>query len=235
MGKEEKRIFTWALSLVLMLLLALGCNKDDGPLPPKPDVIDKPDPEPEPVNNPPGTFGLISPEADNQHEGLLPTFSWEAAIDPDGDAVTYDLYIGTETNPQTVLATAISDTTFVPNENLELFANYHWKVVAKDGKGGEINSAVQKFVIEPRLYLSEFHRSGEVVKFGYNQQDQLTIFDDFELKDASRKVLYNLEGAIRTLDVPKTGLQNYSYDLDGRLVETRRDDLGNGVLAFKIV
>ncbi len=61
-----------------------------------------------------------------------PTLSW-TCTDPDGDPLVYDVYFGTATSPPLV-SSDLTDSIYTP---LELFESttYHWKIVAKDGRG----------------------------------------------------------------------------------------------------
>ncbi len=70
------------------------------------------------------------------------TLTWEAE-DEDGDALTFDVYFGTSSNPPLVKS-GISEKSYNP-ETLEYGTTYYWKVVAKDGKGGIAESPVWKF------------------------------------------------------------------------------------------
>ena len=95
-------------------------------------------------NNPPGEFNLTSPTngATNiTHDDVL--LRWNTSTDPDGDAVTYDVLLGTNANPTTVVSTEQTGTTFTPT--LTTGTTYYWKVIAKDGNGGTSESAVWSF------------------------------------------------------------------------------------------
>ncbi|MDE2292958.1 MAG: hypothetical protein KGL53_12825, partial [Elusimicrobia bacterium] len=71
------------------------------------------------------------------------TLSWDASIDPDGDAVTYALYLSTSSaaqplvqqGPQTGYALAFQYGT-----------TYYWRVTARDSFGAEAAGALQSFV-----------------------------------------------------------------------------------------
>lgn len=67
------------------------------------------------------------------------------ASDPEGDALTYDVYLGKTAIPTIVVATGISDTTFAVTKPLSTATDYYWKVVAKDPFGGTSVSPVWKF------------------------------------------------------------------------------------------
>jgi len=70
------------------------------------------------------------------------TLTWEAE-DEDGDALTFDVYFGTSSNPPLVKS-GINERKYTL-ETLEYGTTYYWKVVAKDGKGGTAESPVWKF------------------------------------------------------------------------------------------
>jgi len=67
--------------------------------------------------------------------------TWTAS-DPEGDALTYDVYLGTTATPG-VVAGGLTDATYSPT----LVANtkYYWKVVAKDSHGYSTSSVVRSF------------------------------------------------------------------------------------------
>jgi len=99
------------------------------------------------TNAPPGPFSLLQLANESTDVVPTPTFNWETATDPDGDTVTYDFYLDNEADPTTLVAEDLTDTTFaVPDSMaLSLVRGYSWKVVAKDGQGGETSSEVFSF------------------------------------------------------------------------------------------
>ena len=120
------------LKWIIPVILMIGCaGNDDNEIPAQ--------------NEPPGSFSLTT-IADNAAEvDLLPSFSWTASIDPDGDQVKYNLYIDTNPNPITLVKENLNTTTVTLTSSLISQTNYYWKVVAKDGKGGETASTVFSF------------------------------------------------------------------------------------------
>lgn len=62
-----------------------------------------------------------------------PTLNWICS-DPDGDALTYDVYFGTSNNPTTTIATNQTATS-ISRSGLVNSTTYYWKIVAKDSKG----------------------------------------------------------------------------------------------------
>jgi len=87
-----------------------------------------------PSNNAPLKPSNPAPSSGTTGIGTSITLSWNCS-DPDGDALVYDVYFGTTTNPARVSAgqTAKSYT----SSNLTEGTKYYWKVVARDEKGLE--------------------------------------------------------------------------------------------------
>lgn len=131
----------------IMLGALMACSKDDGPQPRQPDPIQQPDSEPE--NRPPGDFTLLTVADKEMNIDLLPTFTWSTSTDPDGDAVTYDVYLDQNANPTTKVATDLNTATFTLAEKLDMAREYHWKVTANDGKGKETSSTTFIFKTRP--------------------------------------------------------------------------------------
>ena len=104
---------------------------------------------PDPQNRAPEAFELISVPDEAEGVDVFPEFSWNAATDPDGDMVTYTIYLeaGQGIDPTTEIAADITATSFTPEEPFLVYRDYSWKVVAKDGKGGETSSQIFEFEI----------------------------------------------------------------------------------------
>jgi len=117
--------------LALLVISVFSCSKDDD--------------NPNPGNQSPDSFNLITVPDGTTDVDLNPTFSWEPAIDPDGDALSYDVYLDTENPPATVVASDLSDITYTPVDNLNPGDTYFWAVVAKDGNQGETMSNIASF------------------------------------------------------------------------------------------
>jgi len=114
------------LVLIVSVVLLNSCNKDGSNTDPK--------------NQAPETFGLIGVSNGATDVDVMPSFSWTAATDPDGDAITYDLYIDSNENPTTLFAEDIMATSYQLQKPLSLTNQYYWKVVAKDNNGGSTES-----------------------------------------------------------------------------------------------
>jgi len=87
------------------------------------------------INEAPNAFSLVRANNGATNIDLSPNLSWNSAIDPDGDTVSYDLYLDTNQNPTTLLAANITATSFQIQNRLSTVQQYYWKVVAKDGRG----------------------------------------------------------------------------------------------------
>jgi hypothetical protein len=94
------------------------------------------------VNSNPAAAVLTAPA--NLATGFSTTgaLTW-TCTDPESDALTYDVYLGTTATPTTVVASGISATTFSPT--MAYSTTYYWKVVAKDPYGGTSTSAINSF------------------------------------------------------------------------------------------
>lgn len=125
--------------LVLLLIttfVSFSCSSDD-------DNDDN-----ETTNQPPNSFNLLEVPDGETDVALMPSFSWNSATDPDGDAVEYDLYLDTNSSPSTTIANSISETSFTAENNLEPDTTYYWKVVAKDDTDGETESDIFSFTTQ---------------------------------------------------------------------------------------
>jgi hypothetical protein len=116
--------------LVLGAFILSACNKkDDGGS----------------GNNPPGDFALLTVANLSANVDRKPMFTWEAATDPDGDTVVYDLYVQKLSQSDELIAADISGNSYQMTDLLSLIEEYSWFVVAKDGKGGQRASATFTF------------------------------------------------------------------------------------------
>lgn len=110
------------------------------------------------LNNDPGVVALTAPVNEAEGVALDADLSWEASVDPDGDAVVYDVYFGTESEPVTKVSSDQTALTYTPS--LDIGATYYWKVVAKDPNGGSSESAIWRFTV--RIQIGDFYQGGVV-------------------------------------------------------------------------
>ncbi|MEO8773717.1 MAG: lipocalin family protein [Gelidibacter sp.] len=121
--------FKTFLLLVFVSVFFSSCSSDDD----------------SPKNQAPDAFDLTGIADGASSISLNPTLSWNSTTDPDGDAITYDLYLDTVNPPKTLLVESSSETNFTSTENLERGTTYYWHVVAKDGNGGKTQSETYTF------------------------------------------------------------------------------------------
>jgi tartrate-resistant acid phosphatase type 5 len=95
------------------------------------------------TNHPPVTASNPSPANNATGISLSPTLSWSCS-DPDGDALTYDVYFSTSSNPTTKVSTGQSAKT-LSRSGLSSGATYYWKIVAMDSKGATTDGPVWSF------------------------------------------------------------------------------------------
>lgn len=97
------------------------------------------------VNSAPAAFNLLAPENESQESGITPTFTWETAIDPEGDTVTYEFYLDTTDNPATKLEEGLTEATYAITAGLMYETTYFWKVVAIDSNDNSVESQTFNF------------------------------------------------------------------------------------------
>ena len=86
------------IHILIGLLYLTGCNKSD----------DSTWQQNELQNEPPLSFDLVDVPDGAEDVDVTPTLTWESAKNPKGGNVTYDLYLGTETNPTTPYESGIA-------------------------------------------------------------------------------------------------------------------------------
>lgn len=83
--------------------------------------------------------------SENIDTSMILILSWANSIDPDGDTVSYDVYMSNELPVGTTpIATGLSN----PSYGLGIVfpsTNYYWKVTAKDNHGGSNTSNTWRF------------------------------------------------------------------------------------------
>jgi hypothetical protein len=96
------------------------------------------------VNQPPAEPCQPDPANDALGVPVNVSFSWGCRSDPDGDPLTFDVYLGTTTSPSLV-AQGVAGPPFVPEKPLALETRYYWRIVANDGRGGATSSPIWTF------------------------------------------------------------------------------------------
>lgn len=86
---------------------------------------------------------LVAPTLDATVTENTTILEWTAADADTEDTLTFDVYFGTETTPTTVVSANQTETTY--SAALASSKSYYWKVVVKDGKGGETIGQIWNF------------------------------------------------------------------------------------------
>ncbi|CAD0004832.1 MULTISPECIES: hypothetical protein [Flavobacterium] len=120
------------LFLSLLFVSLLSCSKSGDE-----DIV--------PDNQAPKAFTLTSPASNATGFATTPALSWQAATDPDGDTVTYSVYLDQNVNPITLIKSGLTAVSYMPTTALANNIVYYWKVVATDAKGATTASSVFKF------------------------------------------------------------------------------------------
>ncbi|MEW5816739.1 MAG: Ig-like domain-containing protein, partial [Spirochaetota bacterium] len=97
-------------------------------------------------NEPPTAPYGPNPADGATNVSVTPSLGWSPASDPNGDQVTYDVFLDQNTTPGTkVNASPLYTPSFNVSTALTVATKYYWKVVAKDGKGGETSGPIWSF------------------------------------------------------------------------------------------
>jgi len=93
-------------------------------------------------NNPPNIPINLSPADGATVQPIALSLKWSCS-DPDGDLLTYNVYIDTE-NASTLVISNLTETSYLP-DNLQPETTYYWKVVATDVEDITSESEVWSF------------------------------------------------------------------------------------------
>ncbi|WP_035096741.1 hypothetical protein, partial [Aquimarina megaterium] len=120
-------------ALLLSIILCMACGSDDTEFP-KQELK---------------ALVLLNPENKVINSVLRPTLKWEE-VTSNNNAISYDLYLGTEENPK-LYKENIKDTHFKVTEELIETTQYYWKVIAKDGNNGTAESGIFSFTTDQAI------------------------------------------------------------------------------------
>ena len=90
-----------------------------------------------------------NPYPANRASGLanrIPKFSW-TATDPDGDPLTYAIYIGDSPDRLTLAASDLTTPEYATNRLFDFSKTYYWKVIVSDGVNEPVESPLWSFTI----------------------------------------------------------------------------------------
>jgi len=94
-------------------------------------------------NHVPFAPSLVLPENNSEVEGPSLTINWRAT-DVDGDVLSFDVYLDTKENPETMVSENQAETSYTA-DNLSAATTYYVKVVVKDDKGSASIGQVWSF------------------------------------------------------------------------------------------
>jgi uncharacterized protein (TIGR02145 family) len=97
----------------------------------------------QPQNQPPLQPSNPTPSNNATGQSISPTLSWECS-DPDGDPITYDVWLGT-TNPPTQKVSSAQTGVSYNASGLQNNKTYYWQIFAKDNQGHLTNGTVWQF------------------------------------------------------------------------------------------
>ncbi len=139
----KKNTVTSSIIALVSLILFNSCSGgDDAPPPP---VVQ---------NNPPEIPNLIFPTNNLICTGIDLEFSWNPAIDPEENEITYLIQIAEQDNFQDIVFSQTLTSTST-SFNLERGVTYHWRVRAIDDQGNESGfTNSQNFFTEPEATIS---------------------------------------------------------------------------------
>ena len=133
-----------AVSTAAIIMIALtGCNDNNGTEPP--------------VNTPPDLPSEPFPGNGVTVQDIYIDLQWQC-IDPENDALIYDLYFGTTASPPLIDSNLVNYIYPLYRESgpLDFGTTYYWKVDATDSEGHEVESDVWSFTTS-KLYLVTTH------------------------------------------------------------------------------
>jgi len=114
---------------------------------------------------------------------------WDC-VDPDGDHITYDVYLDTDNDPATIIATDLVDAALLTN-NLLYGTTYYWKVVAKDSNGATTEGPIWKFVTQ--IELSSYSTFGTVSPMLLVKKGSFTMGDNRGYRDSFETLFHDVE------------------------------------------
>ncbi len=152
-----------------------------------------------PTNSPPGNFNLLAFENQMKNVELMNLeFSWEEAIDPDGDPVTYDLMFETgNIEAATKIAENLTETSFLLETTLSRNTLYSWQVIASDTEDATTESQVHSFTTRPiiiRELVSEADFEGRTEHVVLVYDNKIWLIGGVDTFERSDEVWYSQNG-----------------------------------------
>lgn len=108
---------------------------------------------------------LVSPANGETIAGLVPTFTWQASQDANGDAIAYTLKISKD--QQTWSSFNTRELTYTMTTKQEMGVTYYWKVEATDGMSTDVISSEVFSYTTPSV---TYHGEGEYKAYEINTE-----------------------------------------------------------------
>lgn len=99
-------------------------------------------------DTPPSEPSILSPADGATAVSTSPVLTWTCS-DPDGDLLTYDIFLGTTDNPTNAISSGQSASYVTPK--LVTNTTYYWKVIAKDSRGATTAGPVWSFTTSSEI------------------------------------------------------------------------------------
>jgi len=168
-------------------------------------------------NSPPDQVPLGSPEAGNTTIDRTPTLTWLAAIDDDGDNLSYNLVVDNDegfTSPAIEIQTGVR--TYTPAADLDLDVMYYWKVNATDGVNVSEFSEVWNFTVNSYVSVSLINNTADFGSMVRSTTDNTT--DDspypFVVENDGNSLINISVNATSLFDSVAMGSSNYQFRID---------------------
>ena len=140
---------------------------------------------------------LVSPANGETIAGLIPTFTWQASQDANGDAITYSLKLSKDQQTWSTFNTR--ELTYTLSDKQEIGTTYYWKVEATDGMSTDVVSSEVFSYSTPSV---TYHGEGEVKAYEINTDTNpiniVLMGDGFIQEDLAEGAAYDqaMEAAV---------------------------------------
>jgi len=189
---------------------------------------DKPTPDPITENKVPSIPTLVTPTNNKLCIDNVVNFQWNASIDPDGDAINYQIQVATD-NQFNQIAQTLSGAETIRSISLEKGVAYYWRVKATDSKNLSSNySSIFQFYTEGIGETNYLPFSPEIVKPDLNsivQTETTTLEWNASDVDANDNLTFDVyfrtanpptdkigdNQSAKTLDVNLEGSKSYYW------------------------
>ena len=113
-----------------------------------------------PTNDPPEVPVYIGPDDNNEELGSSVELTW-SGMDREGDALTFEVHLGTTTTNIPIVANNLTNGSFLV-EGLVASKTYYWMIVAADASGARTPGPIRRFstasdvTLKPKIKFGDF-------------------------------------------------------------------------------